>query len=40
MRSTIKWTHLCELLNPNRIEERHNLKEGFLLHCFGPPANR
>jgi hypothetical protein len=26
-------------LNPNRLKEYRDLKEGFALHCSGPPAN-
>ena len=28
-------TGVCKHLNPNRIEERRDLKEGFALHCSG-----
>ena len=34
------FTHVCKPLNPNRIEEHRDLKEGFALHCFGLLASR
>ncbi|HWW50219.1 MAG TPA: SDR family NAD(P)-dependent oxidoreductase [Verrucomicrobiae bacterium] len=34
------FTHVCKPLNPNRIEEHRDLKEGFAIHCFGLLASR
>ena len=35
-----RFRHVCKPLNPNRIEEHRDLKEGFALHCSGPLASR
>jgi hypothetical protein len=33
--TTMRSRTVCKPLNPNRIEEHRDLKEGFALHCFG-----
>jgi hypothetical protein len=35
-----RFADLRKALNPNRIEQHRDLKEGFALHCFGLLANR